>query len=116
MPTPSHRRSRKRVPKPDRRREKSKEQPESPRLPSEGTAAALAYAKGSTADLRFFHFIIQTVTRTDYVAHLARQALDGKELKVKSPNELLEIGPGVQTKILRENKQVFLEMFFFTPG
>jgi hypothetical protein len=108
MPRPRHRRR----PQPDRRREKSKEQPESPRLPREGTAAALAYAKGSTADLRFFHFIIQTVTRSDYVAHLARQALDGKELKVKSPDELLEIGPGVQTKILRENRQAFLEMFF----
>jgi hypothetical protein len=115
------RRSRKRAPKPDRPREKSKEsavaaeQPspsKSPRLPSEGTVAALAYARASVADLGFFHFLIQTVTRSDYVAYVARQALDGKERDVTSPNDLLEIAPGVQTKILRENRQAFLEMFF----
>ena len=114
------RRNSRRLPKPDGRREKSKvssaatEQPSpSKSPPSEGTAAALAYATASIADLQFFHFIIQTVTGIDYVAYVAKQALDGKDRdEVKSPDELLKIAAGARTKILRKNAQALLEMFF----
>jgi hypothetical protein len=116
----SIRRSRRR-PKPDRRREKSKvssaatEQPSpSKSPPSEGTAAALAYATASIADLQFFHFIIQTVTRSDYATYVAKQALDGKDRdEVKSPDELLETAPGAQTKILRRTRKLCWKCFLY---
>jgi hypothetical protein len=88
------------------------EQPSSSSLPREGTTASLAYAKDSIADLKFFHFIIRRVTASDYTAYVARQALDGKDLDVKDPYELLDTAPGAQTKILRENAQTLLQMFF----
>src|SRR5262249_30738832 len=102
-----------------RRRGKSKrsrgsaEQPslKSRPLPSEGTVAALAYARAASADLGFFHFIVQTVTYSDYIAYVAKEALDGKE-PVKTADDLLLEAPGSRTKFLRENRQALLEMFF----
>jgi hypothetical protein len=80
-------------------------------IPSEGTAAALAYVRASYADNRFFHFIIDNVVRGDYVVYVAKQTLDGKDYKAKNPSDLVRMDPGPRTKYLRENSQVFLEMF-----
>jgi hypothetical protein len=88
------------------------EQPPSSSLPREGTTASLAYAKGSIADLKFFNFIIRVVTTSDYATYVAQQALNGNDPDVKDPNELLDTAPGDRTKILRENAQTLLQMFF----
>jgi hypothetical protein len=81
-------------------------------LPSEGTAAALAFVKAASADDRFFHFIIDTVLSGDYFAYIARQAIDGKQdYKGKTPTDLALTDPGPRTKFLRENSQALLEMF-----
>jgi hypothetical protein len=85
--------------------------PKEPSLPGEGTAAALAHIKATKADLRFFHFIIDTVITGDYASYVAREALDGKETEAESPHDLLKLAPGPRTKILRENAQALLEMF-----
>jgi hypothetical protein len=72
----------------------------------------MAYARAGSADLRIFHFIVQTATSSDYIAYVAKQALDGKEHSVKSSGDLLLEAPGPRTKILRENRQALLQMFF----
>jgi hypothetical protein len=79
--------------------------------PTRGTNALNAYAHASMTDVRFFSFICDTVISSDYVAHVARQALDGVELKEKKPSELAQSAPGMRTQFLRQNSQALLEMF-----
>jgi hypothetical protein len=79
--------------------------------PTRGTSALLAYVRASRTDMRFFSFICDTVISSDYIAHVARRALDGVELKEKQPSDLARSEPGVRTRFLRENSQALLEMF-----
>ncbi|MEH2534395.1 hypothetical protein V1277_006310 [Bradyrhizobium sp. AZCC 1588] len=79
--------------------------------PTRGTSALHAYSSASITDLRFFSFICDTVVSSDYIAHVARQALDGVELKEKEPGELAQSAPGRRTQFLRQNSQALLEMF-----
>ena len=79
--------------------------------PTRGTNALNAYAHASMTDVRFFSFICDTVISSDYVAHVARRALDGLELKEKKPSELAQSAPGMRTQFLRQNSQALLEMF-----
>jgi hypothetical protein len=79
--------------------------------PTYGTSALEAYTRASMADVRFFSFICDTVISSDYIAHVAKQALDGVELKEKRPSELAQSEPGTRTIFLRRNSQALLEMF-----
>lgn len=79
--------------------------------PARGTSALRAYASASITDLRFFGFICDTVVSSDYVAYIARQALDGVKPKEKEPGELAKSAPGTRTIFLRQNSQALLEMF-----
>lgn len=84
------------------------------------TVSAHEYFAGATSDLRLFHFIIDTVLVGDYVAHVAKQALDSIDapetkatgVKWPSPVELAKTAPGPRTKALRKQRQPLLEMFF----
>ncbi|MDP4199206.1 MAG: hypothetical protein Q8922_05545 [Bacteroidota bacterium] len=64
------------------------------------------------ADHSFFHFLIDTVLRSDFVTFTARRALDGVEYdKNMTPSELATSQPGHRTLFLRKNSQALLEMF-----
>lgn len=83
-----------------------------PAIPKDGTKAAQAYFRAAWADFRFFHFIIDIVLRGDYLAFVAKQALEGSdEYKKVEPRQLATTDPGPLTKFLRKNRQVLLEMF-----
>ncbi|MCK1626319.1 hypothetical protein IVA98_24810 [Bradyrhizobium sp. 160] len=82
-----------------------------PLPPTRGTSALHAYTRASMSDLRFFSFICDTVVSSDYVAHIAKQALDGVKSKAKQPTELAQSAPGNRTIFLRKNSQALLEMF-----
>ncbi len=70
--------------------------------------------------MRLFHFIIDSALVGDYVAHIAKQALDavddpGSEQpppKKPTPVDLAKTKPGPRTKALRNQRQQLLEMFF----
>ena len=58
------------------------------------------------------HFVIDLALRGDFVAHIARQALDGKkDYKAQTPAELAKTNPGAATTALRQSSQELLEMF-----
>jgi hypothetical protein len=81
-------------------------------LPEMGTEALLAYCWSSTCDFRLFHFVIDLALRSDFVVHIARQALDGKEdYKDRSPTDLAKHEPGHCITELRQSSQELLEMF-----
>jgi hypothetical protein len=76
------------------------------------TSAARSYRDAVEADLRFFHFLIDTVLAGDYVAFTARRALNGVELdRELTPSKLASTEPGPRTLFLRRNSQALLEMF-----
>ena len=58
-----------------------------PQTPTRGTSAMHAYCIASINDLRFFSFICDTVVSSDYVAHIAQQALDGLKSDEKEPGD-----------------------------
>ena len=61
--------------------------------------------------LDLFFFVINQVLHSDYAAHVARCALDDKELpKDLSPADLARESPGRGTKVLRRHSQLLLEM------
>src|ERR1700690_5562 len=70
-----------------------------PKAPKEGTEAARAYFLAAESDFRFFDFIVDIALRSDYVAFVLQQALDGKaEYKSVAPSELAKTQPGSVTK------------------
>lgn len=81
-------------------------------IPERGTTAALAYFWASTADDRLFQFVIDTALRGDFVAYVAKSALDGKsDYKTMDPVTLAKSEPGPRTTALRQSSQELLEMF-----
>ena len=81
--------------------------------PERVTRPALAYFKASSRNLGLFHFVIDTVLTGDYVVHIAKRALDGKELdKDTDAATLARQEPGPRTKQLRKYSQELLEAFF----
>ncbi len=80
--------------------------------PESGTSALVDYFWASACDRHLFQFVIGVVLRGDFVAHIARQALDGQEdYKNQTPEELARTKPGPATKALRQSSQELLEMF-----
>ncbi len=80
--------------------------------PDSGTSALLEYFWTSICDRRLFSFVIDVVLRGDFVAYVAKQALDGKEdYKNISPAELAQSSPGSATRSLRQSSQELLEVF-----
>lgn len=76
------------------------------------TLAARSCRDSVEADLRFFHFLIDSVVAGDFVAFTARRALDGAEWDHEmTPSRLATIQPGPRTLFLRQNRQSLLEMF-----
>lgn len=87
-------------------------EPELTPPPESGTEALLEYSWASACDLRLFHFVIDLALRGDFVAHIARQALDGnKDYKAQTPAELAKTNPGAATTALRQSSQELIEMF-----
>ena len=87
-------------------------EPELSPPPEAGTEALLEYCWASMCDLRLFSFVIDLALRGDFVAHIARQALDGnKDYKAQTPVDLAKTNPGSATKALRQSSQELLEMF-----
>ncbi len=77
--------------------------------PEAGTSALVEYFWASTCDQRLFRFVIDVVLRGDFVAHIARQALDGhKDYKKQTPEELARTNPGRATQALRQSSQELL--------
>lgn len=80
--------------------------------PENGTEALLEYSWASECHHGLFHFFIDLALRADFVAHVARQALDGKDdYKALTPAELAKATPGAVTMMLRRSRQELLEMF-----
>lgn len=99
-----------------------------PKRPRTATSAATAYFEAANRDLSLFHFVIETVLATDYVAFIAKRALDESDERARqraggitssvkpevqkiSPSELAVTNPGTRTKELRRQRQLLLEMF-----
>lgn len=73
---------------------------------------ARSYFDAQKRNLSFFHFVIDRVLSADYVAYIAKMALDGKERDSNlSPSELARKQPGPSTKRLRDSRQELIEMF-----
>ena len=69
------------------------------------------YFDSTFKTLDLFMFVIELVLHSDYAAHVARCALDGKELpRDISPGDLAKKSPGRVTKVLRRHSQLLLEM------
>jgi hypothetical protein len=82
------------------------------RPPRTATQCAKDYFAAAWRDLQLFHFVIDTVLVGDYVAHVAKLALDGKDISARlTPVELARKEPGPRTKALRDQRQLLLEMF-----
>jgi len=80
--------------------------------PLTGSTPLVDYLWSERCDLRLLHFVIDTVLTGDYVAHVARQALDGKnDYESTSPGDLASSNPGQRTLSLRKSSQELLEMF-----
>jgi len=81
-------------------------------MPDAGSDALLEYCWASRCDLRLFHFVIDLALRDDFVVHIARQALEGKDgCTADTPLDLVKTNPGRSTQALRQSKQELLEMF-----
>jgi hypothetical protein len=79
--------------------------------PRTATASGTSFFLGMQQDLAFLHFVTDTVLVGDFVAHIARVALDGGERdKSLTPVELAKSKPGNRTKELRRQSQRMLEM------
>lgn len=85
-----------------------------PALPVTGTSAAASYYSTFGRNISLFHFLLDTVLTGDYVAHVAKVALDetGSLKKIDTPADLARQQPGSRTKYLRQYTQPLLEMFF----
>lgn len=80
--------------------------------PSKGTRACEQYFTDSRSSVELLGFILDTIMGSDYVLAVAKQALEGPEnLKIKSHGELAQKDPGPKTLYIRENSQLFLELF-----
>lgn len=80
-------------------------------LPENCTNAASVYFVAMSKDLALFHFFIDLAVRADYVAFVAKQALESKEWEDIDPVKLLNTNPGPVIGLLRKNRQAFLQMF-----
>lgn len=82
-------------------------------FPSRGTEAAFTFFHAALSDFRLFHFIIDVVLKGDYIAFVAKAALEGDQsYKEVEPVDLAKTAPGPLIKVLRKNRQSLLEMFF----
>jgi hypothetical protein len=79
--------------------------------PELGSVALAEYYWASVCDWRLFSFVIDSVLAGDYVAHVARRALDGHDADDITPADLAQKDPGVRTRQLRESRQELHEMF-----
>lgn len=80
-----------------------------PRIPV--TSAGRAYVDSAHETLALFHFVLDTTLTVDYVAHIAKEALDGKTLsKGMTPADLAGKKPGARTLALRRRSQALMEM------
>jgi len=76
------------------------------------TPCAKDYFAASQRDMTLFHFVVDSVLVGDYVAHVAKLALDGKDKSERlTPTELARTNPGPRTKAIRQQRQLLLEMF-----
>jgi hypothetical protein len=83
------------------------------KVPSHGTQSALRFFRAANNDMSLFLFVCDLAMRVDYVAHVAREALDGKTVNKKvTPSELARDRPGPSTMRLRSNRQPLLEMMY----
>jgi hypothetical protein len=85
-------------------------------VPERGTPAAAAYLDRHQQDFDLFHFLIDTVLTSDYVAYLAEHALQRvdtgtDEERIADPTTLAQQKPGPRTLFFREKRQAFLQMF-----
>jgi hypothetical protein len=79
--------------------------------PERGTISALKFVTAQQADVELLGFVVDTVLRADYVAQVARRALDGADLdKDLTPRALARSSPGPTTRTLRDKRQALLEM------
>lgn len=79
--------------------------------PSCSSGPGAKYFDSTYQTLDLFIFVIDVVLHSDYAAHVARCALDGKDLpKDISPGDLAQQSPGPRTKVLRQHSQPLLEM------
>lgn len=84
-----------------------------PPVPNRVTRAAQQYFDALGDDTGLFHLIADTFFRGDYVAEVARSALDGEEFRYsgQSPYEIADEDPGIRTTQLLKNTQRLVEMF-----
>lgn len=80
--------------------------------PAEGTGACHRYFTDAGQSFGLLHFVLEVVLRADYVAHVAKTALepDGAQ-SVESPAALAEVAPGPAVRHLRTQSQLLLELF-----
>lgn len=77
-----------------------------------GSDSLQKYIIAKNSDLQLFHLVIDTVLTSDYMAHIAEQALEGLEdYKTLKPGDLASKKPGKRTQALRKSSQEMLEMF-----
>ncbi|HYX71777.1 MAG TPA: hypothetical protein VE732_03330 [Nitrososphaera sp.] len=80
-------------------------------LPDCVTDSGRYYFDSAFRLINLFYFIIDRTLTSDFVAFVAREALDGKTLPENStPSELAKTNPGPSTRFLRRNSQALLEM------
>src|SRR5271166_2094513 len=79
--------------------------------PPSGTAAANIYYDSTERDMGFFGFILDLTLKLDFVAFVGKRALDHQPWEDSDPVSLASSKPGKYTKYLRENSQLFLELF-----
>jgi len=75
------------------------------------SSAAEAYFVALDHDLALHTLTIDVALRADYMAFVAKQALDGKSYKDSDPVVLARTDPGPITTELRKHSQQFMEMF-----
>lgn len=75
------------------------------------SSAAEAYFVALDHDLALHTLTIDVALRSDYMAFVARRALDGKGLPDSDPVKLAQTDPGPITTELRKHSQQFMEMF-----
>lgn len=87
--------------------------PEVARSPlDEGSRPYLEYVWSGRRDRRLFFFVVDAALRGDYMAHIARTALEGGtyETGPEAHASLASKKPGPRTKALRRSQQELLEM------
>ena len=81
------------------------------RVPDQLTAAGARFTKSIFKDIGFFNFITHSIVKMDYASFVARKALDSQEWKDTTEEAHLKNNPGPLVKVLRRNRQTFIEMF-----